>query len=120
MRETPRKKAGKSAEVACFHETTGTRRQGCYSLVRYYRRDGDTFRVRVYRDSYEDQSHAVAEVLTSSRTWTSIVDNPPSNWHGKTPLWGDNRSGIEREDGFTVLRRLADALAGDAMVIVPG
>ncbi|WP_394622382.1 hypothetical protein JNUCC0626_50465 (plasmid) [Lentzea sp. JNUCC 0626] len=120
MRETSAKKAGKTAEVIHFHETTGTRRQGCYSLVRYYRRGDDaTFRVTIYRDSYEDQSHAVAEVFTPSRDWTAIVSNAPSNWHGTTSLWGDKRIGIEREDGFTTLRRLADALARDAMVITP-
>jgi hypothetical protein len=119
MPETPAKKAGKTAAVAHFHETTGTRRQGCYSLVRFYRRGGDTFRVTIYRDSYEDQSRAVAELLTPSRDWTAIVDNPPSNWHDTTSLWGDKRIGIEPEDGFTALRRLADALARDAMVVVP-
>lgn len=105
--------------VPHFHETTGTTREGSYSLVRYYRRGGQILRVRVCRDDYMHQSAAIAEVLTPMRTWTDVVDNPPSNWHDKTPRSADKPTQVQPVTGFTTLARLADALARDAMDIVP-
>jgi hypothetical protein len=45
-------------------ETFYEERQGCYELTRVHHVDGNTVRVRVYRDFYGFQRHAVAEVLT--------------------------------------------------------
>lgn len=57
-------------------EATGSRGQGCYSLVRFYDREGRTFRVTLHRDNYVEQSRAVAKVLTPAFTWTAVLDNP--------------------------------------------
>jgi hypothetical protein len=60
-------------------------RQGCYRLTRVHHVDGHTIQIRVYRDFYGSQSHAVAEVLTTDRTWTTVADTPWTQWHGSTP-----------------------------------
>lgn len=107
------------AEVKHFHETTADPGQHSYDVVRFYRRGEDTFRVTVDRDSYERQSRAVAEVLTASREWSHVVSNAPSNWHASTSLYGLKGTERHPEPGFATLRRIADALAREAMTIVP-
>jgi hypothetical protein len=67
-------------------ETFYERRQGCYELTRVHHVDGNTVRIRVYRDFYGFQSHAVAEVLTPDRTWTTLATPPWTQWHESTPL----------------------------------
>jgi hypothetical protein len=102
------------------HESTGSGPgRYRYSMTRSYRRGEDSFRVTIERDSYEHQSHAIVEVLTTARTWSHVADNPPSNWYESTSLWGEKGTGVNPEPGFTTLRRLADALAADAALIVP-
>jgi hypothetical protein len=109
------------APVRHFHETTDdVSARHRYSVIRFYRRGEDTFRITIERDSYEQQSTAIAEVLTTSREWSRVVGNAPSNWHDTTSLYATKGTGAHPEPGFTTLRRLADALAAEAMTIVPG
>lgn len=56
-----------------------------YRLARTYRLGGHTVRVRIRRDFYEMQSHAVVEVLTPALTWTPLADEPAATWHAGTP-----------------------------------
>ena len=65
-------------DITCFKETTDDRRQGRYTLVRFYRHRDTVIRVTVKRDNYPDQSHAHAEVLTPALTWTTLVNDAPS------------------------------------------
>lgn len=67
-------------------ETFCQTRQGCYELTQIHQIDGLTLRVRVHRDAYAFQSHAVAEVLAPERTWTVIAHTPHTAWHRDTPL----------------------------------
>ena len=67
-------------------ETFCQTRQGCYELTQVHHIDGLTLRVRVQRDAYAFQSHAVAEVLTPERAWTAIAHTPHTAWHPDTPL----------------------------------
>jgi hypothetical protein len=66
-------------------ETFHSSRYGCYHLTRVYHVDGHVLRVRVSRDFYDLQSHAVAEVLTPQRTWTVVASAPFTEWHRATP-----------------------------------
>ncbi|MEU5554270.1 hypothetical protein ABZ738_31315 [Micromonospora sp. NPDC047793] len=62
----------------------GERRQG-YDLTEIRRVDGKVLRVRIYRDFYPHQSHALVEVLTPAMTWTELTTEPASAWHSATP-----------------------------------
>ncbi|WP_125789689.1 hypothetical protein [Amycolatopsis sp. WAC 01375] len=110
--------------AVCFHEVTDSRPYR-YGVVRFYRDNDEitetsnTYRVTVARDIYPDQSTARADVLTPSREWSHITDNPPSNWHSTTSPYSNSGTAKSPERGFTTLRRLADALAADAMHIIP-
>ncbi|WP_194820930.1 hypothetical protein [Micromonospora sp. S-DT3-3-22] len=46
---------------------------------------GHRLRVRIHRDPYPQQSHALVEVLTPAMTWTPLADEPTSTWHPATP-----------------------------------
>jgi hypothetical protein len=46
---------------------------------------GRTVRARVERDSYLDQSLALAEVLNDEMAWTSLAADAPGNWWHTTP-----------------------------------
>jgi hypothetical protein len=91
--------------------TAGQTGQG-YCLTRVYKICGDVVRVRIERDAYLRQSFAVAEVLAADRTWTALVTNPASNWHGSTP---SHASEVPEVLGF-----LADGLAIRATTILGG
>ncbi|MGM1058917.1 hypothetical protein [Saccharothrix sp. Mg75] len=58
-------------------------------------------------------------MLTASREWSNVVDNDPSHRHDSTSLYGDKGTGTHSEPGFDTLRRLTDALACEAALIVP-
>lgn len=58
-------------------------------------------------------------MLTATREWTEVVDNDPSNWHHSTSIHGDKGTSVHPEPGFDTLRHIADALAGEAALIVP-
>ena len=67
-------------------ETFCQTRQGCYELTQVHHVDGMTVRVRVHRDAYAFQSHAVVEVLTPDRAWTALAHTPHPEWYPATPL----------------------------------
>lgn len=119
MSRTLTRNTQRADTVMHCEETTGSRGHGCYSLVRFYDREGRTFRVTLHRDNYVAQSRAVAEVLTPAFTWTAVIDNPASNWHGSTSIWHDTPTGLVPETGFETLRQLADELVRKAMSLVP-
>ncbi len=65
-------------------ESFGTTGQA-YHLTRVHHVGEHTLRVRIHRDAYQHQSHAVVEVLTPSLTWTPLAAEPPSAWHDASP-----------------------------------
>jgi hypothetical protein len=65
-------------------ESFGTTDQA-YHLTRVHHVGEHTLRVRIHRDAYDFQSHAIAEVLTPAMTWTQLAAEPPSVWHEATP-----------------------------------
>lgn len=69
-----------AVNLELLDESSGATAQG-WSLTRIYRVGGDTVRIRVVRDHYEHQSLALAEVLSTDRTWTHLLSAPPSRWH---------------------------------------
>lgn len=56
-----------------------------YHHTRVVETCGCIVRVRVVRDSYSQQSCAVAEVLADNLTWTHLADDAASNWWHNTP-----------------------------------
>jgi len=44
-----------------------------------------TVRIEIRYDSYAQQSHATAAVLSAGQTWTTLLSDPPSNWHDAAP-----------------------------------
>ncbi len=66
-------------------ETFDPSGSGCYELTRVHHADGHILRVRVRRDAYAQQSHAVAEVLTDAKTWTVLATSPQAAWYPGTP-----------------------------------
>lgn len=46
---------------------------------------GHKVRVRVCRDSYLNQSYAVAEVLNADLKWTDLVSEAAESWHPGSP-----------------------------------
>jgi hypothetical protein len=93
-------------------EAAGVTGQG-YTLTRVYRHGSLKIRVRVVRDSYQRQSHAAAEVLSTLLTWTQLVDDPPCNWHGDTGYAAATPADAVRE-----LAGVADALARRAATVL--
>lgn len=76
-----------------------------YRLTQTQQLDGHTVRVRVHRDFYQDQSWAVADVLTPALTWTEIATAPANDWHPSTPPVRTAAT-----DGLACLRPVADHL----------
>lgn len=57
-----------------------------YQLQRVYCDSaGRSIRVRIKRDSYKQQSYAVAEALTPALTWTELVAELPDQWFATSP-----------------------------------
>jgi hypothetical protein len=83
-------------------------RQG-YQLTRFYLADGRILRVRVYRDTYQLQSWASAQVLTPVLTWTDLTDAPAARWHPATPTTAPDEA---------PLAPVADALADRATALL--
>ena len=65
-------------------ESFGTTGQG-YQLTRIHHLGEHTVRIEIRCDSYAQQSHATAAVLSAGQTWTTLLSDPPSNWHDATP-----------------------------------
>ncbi len=91
---------------SCFdHNTDG------YRLTLAYRSaDNHTIRVRVKRNAYVHQSHAIAEVLTPAMTWTTLADQPPSLWWPDTPY--------RTKATVDALRPVAEAVLQRALAIL--
>jgi hypothetical protein len=81
-----------------------------YSLTRVYGIGQERVRVRIQRDFYRFQSHAVAEVLTADRTWNSLVTQPTHIWWESTP--------VSTGDVVQTLSELSDDLASRAALIL--
>jgi hypothetical protein len=75
--------AGPQGELIDFHWVS---RPGRYweaqTIVRH--QSGVTVRLRVHRDFYPHQSHAVAEMWTPTG-WTTITSRDPALWAGDSP-----------------------------------
>jgi hypothetical protein len=53
-----------------------------YQLTRLYRLfNGELLRVRTRYELYQEQSHAVAELFSSHRTWTILLEDLADRWH---------------------------------------
>lgn len=105
-------------EILCFLETTDSRGQGSYTVVRFYWNTRRVLRITVTRDAYCHQSGARAEVLTPALTWTRLVDDPPSRWYEQTSLYADKPTQVHQETGFARLAQIADGLYHDAVEIL--
>jgi hypothetical protein len=81
-------------------------------ITRIYHCGQHTVRVRIARDFYQTQSHALAEVLTQELTWTMLCEQPPQQFFDQTPLHGPNAA------TETFLLTLADDLARRAARIL--
>lgn len=57
-----------------------------YDLARIVQFDtGHKVRVRIRRDSWQQQSYALAEVLNTNLAWTELVSEPAESWHPGSP-----------------------------------
>lgn len=65
-------------------ESSGTGSQD-YTLTQIHKVRGHVVRIRIRRDSYQQQSWAVAEVLAAGLTWTELASAHPSTWFDLTP-----------------------------------
>jgi hypothetical protein len=92
-----------------------------YTLTRVYRltvrRAGHTssrtVRIQVRRDSYRQQSHATAYVLTDALTWTALASTGTEAWFDATP------SPYARDGKVDALWWVADALLERVRRILP-
>ena len=82
-------------------------------ITRVYHCGEHTVRVRVARDFYLIQSHAVAEVLTPALTWTPLCEQPPERFFDRAPAHGLTAATTE-----AFLVALADELARRAARIL--
>lgn len=53
-------------------------------LTRLYRHGDDTIRIRIRRNSYSDQSYAMAYLLNAHKEWTELLSEPPASWHDQS------------------------------------
>lgn len=70
-----------AAHPQLIDETTGTHGQDDI-IEQVYQLGTVKVRVRVVRNSYANQSYALAEVLTPALTWTEVAKELSGNWHG--------------------------------------
>lgn len=92
--------------------------RGCYSLTQAHHLDGRTLRVRVHRDTYQAQSHAVVEVLTPQMTWTELAEGVSADWWPRTGATPD-RAALAIVAGHLVERARA-ILASPSGPLPPG
>jgi hypothetical protein len=84
--QLPGAETGEPDRLAVVDTQPGTYSQGyTYTLVAKTRDEQHTVRARIRVDFYARQSYAIAEVLSSQRTWTNLVDLPPSEWTDDLP-----------------------------------
>jgi hypothetical protein len=84
-----------------------------YHLTRVHHIGDVTLRVRVHRDAYERQSHAVVEVLTPALTWTPLAAEPTGGWYDASPS-----SYARPRPGASALYPVADRLLQRARTIL--
>lgn len=82
-------------------------------ITRVYRCGRHTVRVRIARDFYLAQSHALAEVLTPALTWSVLCEQPPQHFFDQTPIHGPRAADTE-----ALLLELAEDLARRAARIL--
>lgn len=58
----------------------GTKDTQSQGITRIYSHGPDLVRVRIVRDFYQNQSYAVAEVMSSDRKWTELTHAPREQW----------------------------------------
>lgn len=82
-------------------------------ITRVYHVGQHTVRVRIARDFYLAQSHALAEVLTPALTWTVLCEQPPERFFDQTAVHGPKAGDTE-----AILLELAGDLARRAARIL--
>lgn len=95
-------------------------RQG-YELARICKLDsGHTIRARVRRDTYREQSHAVAEVLTPAMTWTPLVTKSADAWQPDSPYLTSTTppNPAKRQQAEALLDQVAAALLERAATVL--
>lgn len=70
--------------IAALDENGGVTKH-FYHYTRTARIAGRTVRASIRRDFYLEQSHAVAEILADTMTWTALASDAPCNWFHDTP-----------------------------------
>ncbi|MFI9643533.1 hypothetical protein ACIG87_26360 [Micromonospora sp. NPDC051925] len=107
---TPADDAGTTPHGLTVVDRSFGERGGGYDLTEIRRTgSGHRLRVRIHRDPYPRQSHALVEVLTPAMTWTVLADESPSAWHSATPY---------RSTSPTPLENLAERLFQRAVAIL--
>lgn len=102
-----------TAGITPIDSTIGRTTNDGPSITRTYHVGQHTVRVRIARDFYLTQSHALAEVLTPQLTWTVLCEQPPHHFFDQTALHGPRAA-----DTQTLLLNLADELANRAARIL--
>jgi hypothetical protein len=102
-----------TAGITQIDTTIGRTTNDGPSITRIYHVGQHTVRIRVARDFYLTQSHALAEVLTPALTWTALCEQPPQGFFDKTALNGPKAATTE-----ALLLNLADELANRAARIL--
>lgn len=102
-----------TAGITQIETTIGRTTNDGPSITRIYHVGQHTVRVRIARDFYPTQSHALAEVLTPQLTWTVLCEQPPQHFFDQTALNGPKAATTEE-----LLLNLADELANRAARIL--
>lgn len=56
-----------------------------YRLTEIHHLGGHIIRIDILRDTYQQQSFAHVEVLSTAKTWTLLATEPASAWHDQAP-----------------------------------
>lgn len=102
-----------TASITPIETTIGRTTNDGPSVTRIYHVGQHTVRVRIARDFYLAQSHALAEVLTPALTWTVLCEQPPQDFFDQTALHGPKAANTK-----ALLLELADELANRAARIL--
>lgn len=89
--------------------------EGCYTLTRIHHVDGHIIRVRIRDDNLPYQALAVAEVLSTSRTWTVLLDEPRTSWYpAPRDFVGDTTALVAVADRLITRARTVLTIAANA------
>ena len=102
-----------TAGITPIDTTIGRTTNDGPSITRIYHVGQHTVRVRIARDFYLTQSHALAEVFTPALTWTVLCEQPPEYFFDQTALHGPKAASTQ-----ALLLNLADELANRAAQIL--